>query len=388
MFNVPTDLLTVSDLTYRIKEVLEYEPELQDVTVRGEISNCTLHASGHAYFTLKDEDAQLSCVMFRRYAETCSRTIFKHGTRVVAEGSVTVYPQRGNYQLLVTGLRADGEGDLYREFLRRKEMLLAEGLFDAAGKKPLPPYPRTVGVITSPTGAVIQDILRTLQRRFPCAQVLLAPSLVQGDAAPASVMGALEGLVRRGGVDLVIIARGGGSAEDLWCFNDESLARAVHACPLPVVSAIGHETDFTILDFVADVRAATPTAAAELVAPDRADLLAALAGTRQGMLTHLKYRLYNGLQQLDDLGDRINWQKKLLIERQKNQLDLLAATLRQHDPRLFLEKGFSMTLRNGKVVRSAADARPGDVLETILADGRIRSVVVGEEAGMNPTTNT
>jgi exodeoxyribonuclease VII large subunit len=379
VFNVPTDLLTVSDLTYRIKEVLEYEPELQDVTVRGEISNCTLHGSGHAYFTLKDEDAQLSCVMFKRYAETCSRSIFKHGTRVVAEGSVTVYPQRGNYQLLVTGLRADGEGDLYREFLRRKEMLLAEGLFEAAGKKPLPPYPRTVGVITSPTGAVIQDILRTLQRRFPCAEVVLAPSLVQGEAAPASVIGALEGLVRRGGVDLVIIARGGGSSEDLWCFNDESLARAVHACPLPVVSAIGHETDFTILDFVADVRAATPTAAAELVAPDRADLLAVLAGTRQALLTHLKYRLYNGLQQLDDLDDRINWQKKLLVERQKNQLDLLAATLRQHDPRLFLEKGFSMTLRNGKVVRSAADARPGDVLETILADGRIRSVVVEEE---------
>ncbi len=380
MFNVPTDLLTVSDLTYRIKEVLEYEPELQDVTVQGEISNCTLHGSGHAYFTLKDEDAQLSCVMFKRYAETCSRSIFKHGTRVVAEGSVTVYPQRGNYQLLVTGLRADGEGDLYREFLRRKEKLLAEGLFDPARKKPLPAYPRTIGVITSPTGAVIQDILRTLQRRFPCADVLLAPSLVQGEAAPASVVLALEGLVRRGGVDLVIIARGGGSTEDLWCFNDENLARAVFACPLPVVSAIGHETDFTILDFVADVRAATPTAAAELAAPDRLDLLAGLAGTRQSLLTHLKYRLYNGLQQLDDLGDRINWQKKLLIERQKNQLDLLAATLAQHDPRLFLEKGFSMTLRNGKVVRSAADARPGDVLETVLADGRIRSVVVGEEA--------
>lgn len=380
MFNVPTDLLTVSDLTCRIKEVLEYEPELQDVTVRGEISNCTLHGSGHAYFTLKDEDAQLSCVMFRRYAETCNRSVFKHGTRVVAQGSVTVYPQRGNYQLMVTGLRADGEGDLYGEFLRRKEKLLAEGLFDPTHKKPLPPYPRTVGVITSPTGAVIQDVLRTLQRRFPAADVLLAPSLVQGEAAPASVMLALEGLVRRGGVDLVIIARGGGSAEDLWCFNDESLARAVFACPLPVVSAIGHETDFTILDFVADVRAATPTAAAELAAPDRLDLLAALAGARQGMLTHLKYRLYNGLQQLDDLGDRINWQKKLLIERQHSQLDLLAATLRQHDPRLFLEKGFSMTLRNGKTVRSAADARPGDVLETVLADGRIRSVVVGEEA--------
>jgi exodeoxyribonuclease VII large subunit len=380
VFNVPTDLLTVSDLTYRIKEVLEYEPELQDVTVQGEISNCTVHGSGHAYFTLKDEDAQLSCVMFRRYAESCSRSIFKHGTRVVAQGSVTVYPQRGNYQLLVTGLRADGEGDLYQEFLRRKEKLLADGLFDPLHKKPLPPYPRTIGVITSPTGAVIQDILRTLQRRFPCAEVVLAPSLVQGEAAAASVVLALEGLVRRGGVDLVIIARGGGSAEDLWCFNDETLARAVFACPLPVVSAIGHETDFTILDFVADVRAATPTAAAELAAPDRLDLLGALAGTRQGMLTHIKYRLYNGLQQLDDLGDRINWQKKLLIERQKNQLDLLAATLRQHDPRLFLEKGFTMTLRNGKAVRSAADARPGDVLETILADGRIRSVVVGEEA--------
>jgi exodeoxyribonuclease VII large subunit len=375
VFNIPTDLLTVSDLTHRIKEVLEYEPELQDVTVQGEISNCTVHGSGHAYFTLKDEEAQLSCVMFRRFVEGCNRGILKHGVRVVARGSVSVYPQRGSYQLMVTSLKADGQGDLHQEFLRLKEKLLNEGLFDLSHKKPLPSYPTTIGVITSPTGAVIQDILRTLQRRYPCAQVLLAPALVQGEMGALSVKNSLARLVKQGHADLIIIARGGGSAEDLWCFNDEDLARAVFACPIPVVSAIGHETDFTILDFVADVRAATPTAAAELAAPDHLELLAALAGSRQQLFTHLQYRLNHQLQLLDDLSDRVGWQKKLLIERQKNQLALLEATLRQHDPRLFLEKGFTLTLKNGKAVKSAAETQAGDTIETILADGRIESVV-------------
>ncbi len=375
LFSIPTDLLSVSDLTYRIKEILEYDADLQEIHVQGEISNCTIHGSGHAYFTLKDEESQLSCVMFKRFVEGCDKGTLRHGTKVIVQGSVTVYPQRGSYQLMVTGLKAAGDGLLYQQFVRLKEKLEREGLFDVSRKKPLPSFPGTIGVVTSPTGAVIRDILQTLQRRFPCGKVILSPSLVQGDVAAASVIQALQALIGTPEIEVIIIARGGGSAEDLWCFNDEGLARAVYSCPIPVISAIGHETDFTILDFVADVRAATPTAAAELVAPDQQEILASLQSTRQQLLMHLQYRLFNHLQVLDDATERIRMQKQLLLERKKSELSLLEAQLRQHDPRTFLEKGFSLTMKDGKLLRSVGEAAPGDTIETILADGRLTSVV-------------
>jgi exodeoxyribonuclease VII large subunit len=376
MFDLPADLLTVSDLTYRIKEILEYDEGLQDIYVQGEVSNCTIHSSGHAYFTLKDEDAQLSCVMFKKYLTSKGKEILKQGARLMVRGCVTVYPQRGNYQLMVEEIKSAGVGNLYLEFLRLKEKLSQEGLFDVNHKKALPAFPKTIGIVTSPTGAVIQDILQTLERRFPCVEVMLAPALVQGDGGAVSVMIALKRLMYTPGIDVIIIARGGGSIEDLWCFNDELLARDVFACPIPVISAIGHETDFTILDFVADMRASTPTAAAEMVAPDRFELLSLLNGVHSQLRTFVQYQLNNKAQVLDDLEGRLEMQKNYLFESKKSEISLLQANLQQFNPQAFLERGFTLTLKDGKVIKSAKQVSSGDVIETVLKDTRIQSIVI------------
>jgi exodeoxyribonuclease VII large subunit len=375
MFFPSVDLLSVSDLTYRIKEILEYEPELQEVSLQGEVSNCTLHSSGHAYFTLKDEFSQISCVMFRGSITGKTKEILKHGARIVVKANVTVYPQRGNYQLLVQEVRAYGLGNLYQQFLMLKEKLQMEGLFDESGKKEIPAYPRTIGIITSPTGAVIKDMLHTIQRRYPCVNLLLAPAIVQGEQGAASVAAALQLLCKQPRVDLIIIARGGGSIEDLWCFNDEMLAKAVFNCPIPVISAIGHETDFTILDFVADLRAATPTAAAEHAVPDKAELLNYLLQMRANIRTAIQYNLYNRAQQLDDMAEKTSMQWNYLLAQKKSELAVLAATLQQYNSKAYLDRGFSLALKDGKVVKSAAEVTSGDTLEIVLKDGTIRTVV-------------
>jgi exodeoxyribonuclease VII large subunit len=375
MFYPSVDLLTVSDLTYRIKEILEYEAELQEVSLQGEVSNCTLHSSGHAYFTLKDEFSQISCVMFRGSISGKTKEVLKHGARIIVKGNVTVYPQRGNYQLLVQEIQAYGLGNLYQQFLMLKDKLQFEGLFDESHKKELPAYPATIGVITSPTGAVIKDILHTIHRRYPCVQLVIAPAIVQGEQGALSVMNALQLLCNQPGIDLIIIARGGGSIEDLWCFNDEALAKAVFACPIPVISAIGHETDFTILDFVADLRAATPTAAAEHAVPDKAELMNYLSQMRATIRTTMQYNLYNRAQQLDDMAEKTSMQWNYLLAQKKNELQVLAATLQQYNPTAYLERGFSLALKDGKVVKSVEDVSSGDNLEIVLKDGKIRTVV-------------
>ncbi|MDO1445336.1 exodeoxyribonuclease VII large subunit [Rhodocytophaga aerolata] len=375
MFYPSVDLLTVSDLTYRIKEILEYEPELQEVSLQGEVSNCTLHSSGHAYFTLKDEYAQISCVMFRGSITGKTKEILKHGAKIVVKGSVTVYPQRGNYQLLVQEVQAYGVGNLYQQFLMLKDKLQLEGLFDESNKKEIPAYPTTIGLITSPTGAVIKDILHTLQRRYPGIKLVLSPATVQGEQGAASVIAALQLLCKQPAIDVIIIARGGGSIEDLWCFNDESLAKAVYACPIPVISAIGHETDFTILDFVADLRAATPTAAAEHAVPDKTELANYLLQMRASIRTAVQYNLYNRAQQLDDMAEKTSMQWNYLLAQKKNELAVLAATLQQYNPNAYLDRGYSLTLKDGKVVKSVAEVASGDSLEIVLKDGTIRTVV-------------
>ena len=368
------DLLTVSDLTYRIKEVLEYDDELQEIYIQGEVSNCTLHSSGHAYFTLKDEEAQISCVMFRGSMTAKTRELLKHGAKLIVKGSITVYAQRGNYQLLVQEVYASGIGDLYQQFLLLKDKLQAEGLFDEAYKKPLPLFPATIGVITSPTGAVIKDIMQTIRRRYPCVNLIIAPAIVQGEQAPASVMEALRVLGTQPEIELIIIARGGGSIEDLWCFNNESLARAVFACQIPVISAIGHETDFTILDFVADLRAATPTAAAEHAVPDQAEMAALLFQMKAGIHTAVRYSLYHHMQMLDDMAEKIHMQRRHVFAQTRSELHLLQATLEQYNPKAFLDKGFSLVLKNGKVVKSVQDVTSGDPLQVLLKDGQINVI--------------
>ncbi|GAB2692912.1 exodeoxyribonuclease VII large subunit [Paenibacillus thermoaerophilus] len=283
--------LTVKELTRYIKLKLEGDPRLADVWVKGEISNFTRHTSGHLYFTLKDADSRIKCIQF---ASNASRLAFapREGMKVLARGSVSIYERDGQYQFYVREMQPDGLGSLYLAFEQLKSKLAAEGLFDPSRKRPIPRFPSAIGVVTSPTGAAIRDILTTLGRRYPQVRVVLFPVLVQGEQAAPSIARAIEVLNRLGEVDVMIVGRGGGSLEELWAFNEELVARAIAASSIPVISAVGHETDFTIADFVADLRAATPTAAAELAVPHVLELKAQLSQFRrrleQGLIGRLR----------------------------------------------------------------------------------------------------
>ncbi|GAA3405449.1 exodeoxyribonuclease VII large subunit [Paenibacillus hodogayensis] len=280
------NVLSVKDLTKYIKMKLEGDSLLQDVWVRGELSNFTHHSSGHMYFTLKDADSRVKCIMFASNNQRLS-FIPRDGAKVVARGNISVFERDGQYQMYVTQMQQDGIGNLYMAFERLKKKLGDEGLFAQERKRPIPKFPRAVGVITSPTGAAVRDIVTTLQRRYPSVPVLLFPVLVQGAQAAPSIVRAIEAMNRQGEADVLIVGRGGGSLEELWAFNEEMVARSIASSAIPVISAVGHETDFTIADFTADLRAATPTAAAELAVPHHLELAQHLA--------HLSQRLLKGL---------------------------------------------------------------------------------------------
>ena len=280
MFAAPRRSISVSELSRVVRSVLETESLLQDVWVQGEISNFSRPKSGHWYFTLKDRDAQLPCVMWRSTAELQVH-IPKDGNSVEVHGGISVYEAGGRYQLYVDEIRTAGEGDLYQKFLQLKAKLEAEGLFAAERKQPLPAWPRRIGIVTSPSGAALHDMLQTLGRRFPLAEVVLAPAAVQGDEAAFQLAAALHYLNQFAEPDVILLARGGGSLEDLAAFNTEKLARSIAASPAPIVCGVGHETDFTLADFAADLRAPTPTAAAELATPNFADLAAGLQALAQ-----------------------------------------------------------------------------------------------------------
>ncbi|MBP1989037.1 exodeoxyribonuclease VII large subunit [Paenibacillus eucommiae] len=290
-------ILSVKDLNRYIKMKLEGDGRLQDVWVRGEISNFTHHSSGHMYFTLKDPDGRLKSIMFASHNQRLG-FIPREGTKVIARGNISVYERDGAYQFYVTTMQPDGLGSLFLAFEQLKKKLEAEGLFAAAVKKPIPRFPKTIGIITSPTGAAIKDVLITLKRRFPSVSILLYPVLVQGAQAAPSIVKAIEAMNRLGEADVLIVGRGGGSLEELWAFNEETVARSIYASAIPVISAVGHETDFTIADFVADLRAATPTAAAELAVPHHLEL-------KQQLAIHMQ-RLHMGLlQQLQRKQERL-----------------------------------------------------------------------------------
>ncbi|MEB3101437.1 exodeoxyribonuclease VII large subunit [Ferviditalea candida] len=278
-------ILTVKELTRYIKMKMELDPILVDVWIRGELSNFTHHSSGHMYFTLKDEDSRIKCVMFASHNQRLP-FLPKNGSKVLARGSLSVFERDGQYQLYVTQMQPDGIGSLYLAFEQLKQKLEREGLFSPHLKKPIPPFPKVIGVITSPTGAAVRDIMTTLQRRLPSVSILLFPVLVQGEQAASSIVRAIETMNRLKEADVLIVGRGGGSLEELWAFNEESVARSLFASEIPVISAVGHETDYTIADFVADLRAATPTAAAELAVPHHIEL--------GQQLSSLSRRLYLG----------------------------------------------------------------------------------------------
>ncbi len=398
-FYPETPLLSVAELTAHIKALIESDEVLADVAVRGEISNYKLHTSGHAYFTLKDEHAALSCVMWRLNVAALDFQP-EDGMQVIAYGRVGVYERQGRYQLYVEDMKPAGLGELYLAFERLKKKLETEGLFDPARKRPLPRFPRAIGVITSSTGAGLRDILTIISRRFPPAQLYVIPALVQGADAPPSLIAAIKLAEKFAKLDVLIIGRGGGSMEDLWCFNDEQLARTIAACPIPTISAVGHETDFTIADFVADVRAPTPSAAAEMVVPDRAELLqrlraygerlaTALEGRArqaeaalQGLLarrclTHPEERLDRELQTLDELCERALRAVLHGNELRARRLASASAQLLALGPQQVLNRGYSIVRRaeDGAIVRSIKDIEPGARADILVSDGELESQI-------------
>ena len=387
-------IFTVSEVNELIKAILDNEPLLEDVCIRGELSNYKMYPSGHHYFTLKDEQSAIRCVMFRGQA---SRLRFRpeNGMKALALGRVTVFPRDGAYQLYCSELTPDGVGDLHVAFEQLKEKLWKEGLFDESHKKPLPPYPRAIAVITSSAGAAVHDMIRILRRRYPLAEVKLLPVRVQGAEAPAEIVGAIRYANRYQVADLIITGRGGGSIEDLWAFNDERVARAIYESQLPVISAVGHEPDVTIADFVADVRAATPSHAAEIAVPDQGELREKLQSARLHMTRAQAKRLELLRRRLEALASKrvltdpmavIQDKRMLLAHLQKNlgyaasarltgprqRLGALAASLDAMSPLKVLGRGFAMaTDSRGQILRRAGEVLPGDGITVTLAEGSL-----------------
>jgi exodeoxyribonuclease VII large subunit len=393
------DLWTVSTLNRYVKQTLETDYRLQDLRVSGEISGFKAYPSGHWYFSLKDGGAQISCVLWRTRAER-QPFLPRDGDAVVALGNVTLYETRGQYQLDVVLLQPAGEGVLYREFIRLKAQLEAEGLFAPERKRPLPAgLPRRIGVVTSPAGAALRDILNILRRRWPLAEVVIAPTPVQGFEAPPQIVAALAACAACE-PQVILVARGGGALEDLWCFNDERVARAIAACPVPVVSGVGHETDFTIADFAADLRAPTPSAAAELVTPDRQQLmldrdaltlrlaealqaqtrdLAWALAERQAQLRGLSPagQLRTARQRLDDLTARAGTALGHRVALDRARWQGLAQSLGNVNPRAVLARGYAVvTTDTGAVVRQAAAVQPGQTLRVQVNVGEFTTRVV------------
>ena len=384
--------LSVSELTARIKILLE--GEFLELWIEGEISNYRRHTSGHWYFTLKDEGAMLRCASFRMQNRMI-RFMPEDGLVVRAHGRLSLYEARGEYQLIIEYMEPVGVGALQLGFEQLKRRLAAEGLFDTERKRPLPLLPRCIGVVTSPTGAAVRDILRVIRRRNEAMNVLIAPARVQGDGAAREIVRAIELLNEREEVDVIIVGRGGGSVEDLWCFNEEAVARAIFDSRVPIISAVGHETDFTVADFVADLRASTPSAAAEIVTAARDEISARLTGLREDMAAALRYRLLeqrNRVQELqasrafDDVHTRIRRAAQRFDEavyametamRQRltqagERFAVSSGKLHSLSPLAVLGRGYSIaTDSQGRIIKRAADVQPGERLRLRVADGEM-----------------
>ena len=389
-------VFTVTALNAYLRELLETDEVLQDLWVRGEISNFSQPRSGHLYFTLKDSESAMRCVMWKPSAMRLRFTP-TDGMLVEAHGSMSIYPAQGQVQLYVDALRPAGEGALYQEFLRLRAQLEAEGLFDPSHKRPLPRLPKHIGVVTSATGAALHDILQTLNRRLPTLRVTVAPTSVQGVEAPAGIIAALKRLNSLPDLDLIILARGGGSIEDLWAFNDEGVARAIFASRYPVISGVGHETDFTIADFVADLRAPTPTGAAELATPiTKEELRAALQGA-EAQLTELinrqledlkqalqlaqselrrsspRLRILNNIQRLDELQGRLERAIQQQLQRKQNNLANASDRLASLNPQAVLKRGYAIITdqATGQIISHTRQAVPWQPVWLQVQDGSI-----------------
>ena len=388
----------VSDVTRFIKNMFDHEALLQNIMVRGEISNFKLYASGHGYFVLKDDKATLRCVLFRRWAEQLP-FLPENGMQIIAAGNISVYERDGVYQLYVERVIPDGAGALAAAYEQLKARLSAEGLFDAERKKPLPPFPKTIGVVTSPSGAVLRDIFRVAKRRWPRVRLVLYPAAVQGEEATAQVAAGILFFNEMYPVDVLIVGRGGGSAEDLWAFNEEIVVRAVAASRIPVISAVGHETDYTLADFAADVRAATPSQAAELAVPDGEELRRHVAGlqarvenardgwmkakrtrlaalTRQSFFREPQRFLRFFRQRLDTVEERFQRLTEKWHTAKRQRLTSAIEKMELLSPVRVLRRGYGIiSTPDGDVIRSIRQIRPEENVEVMLADGRFKARV-------------
>ena len=395
LFSGPEHPYSVSEVTSRIRSLLEQEPSFQNLWIEGEVSNFSRASSGHCYFTLKDSAARISCVIWRSTARRL-RYLPKSGDQVVAHGNIGLYEAGGRYQLYVDGVQPAGRGTLYQEYERLKAQLEAEGLFDPERKRALPPFPKRIGVVTSPTAAAFRDVLNVLRRRYPLVDVLLSPTLEQGNAAPPQIVAALDALNAQDDVDVILVVRGGGSLEDLWAFNDERVTRAVAASRIPIVSGVGHETDFSLADFAADQRAPTPSAAAEVATPDRSELSIGLSQmhTRlerllaahlteqrdriqqlQRNLQHLspRVRLENARQQIDGLTAQMDAALNHRLDREQQHVQELTARLINLDPERVLQRGYTIVREREteQILTSARQAHPNLALDLQMHDGEI-----------------
>lgn len=395
-------IYSVTEVNNYIKQIVDNVPALNDIWIRGELSNYKIYPSGHHYFTLKDGDSALRCVMFKGSA---MKLQFRpeNGMKVIAAGRISVYPRDGAYQLYCTSISADGIGDLYVAFEQLKAKLFEEGLFDEAHKKPLPKYPQRIAIVTSSAGAAVHDMIRILRRRYPIAKVLLLPVRVQGVEAPPEIVGAIRYANRWKLADVLITGRGGGSIEDLWAFNDERVARAIYASEIPVISAVGHEPDVTISDFVADRRASTPSNAAEIAVPDMAELLRDLTQSKsrlvqsEGNLLALEKRhlmtlagkraltdplafIQDKRLQLDYVQQRVASAAKDTLEGSHRRFVQLAAGLDALSPLKVLGRGYAMVQDSeGTVLKSAKQVSPGDSIRVQLCEGRLNCLVESKE---------
>ncbi len=393
-------VLSVTQVSRYLKELLETDEVLQDIWVRGEISGCRMYPSGHCYFTLKDAEAQLPCVFFKNARVRSAAPELRDGMAIAANGRISLYERDGKLQLYVEDVELIGEGALFLRFEQLKARLAAEGLFDASRKRPIPPSPAVIGIVTSPQAAALRDMLRVLRTRYPLARVILSPTLVQGAEAPAAIAEALDLLNEHGEAEVVILGRGGGSIEELWAFNEEVVARAIVRSRIPVISGIGHETDFTIADLAADYRASTPTAAAAAAVPDVAEwrahvlelqqqlteFMEAFLGDQREQLERAKrellrldprYQLERLQQRLDDTSALLQARMQHILSLRGERLRGVALRLHSLSPLLTIARGYAIVRRDADqtVITSKQQVQPGDELTIQVTDGHIHAIV-------------
>lgn len=390
--------LTVTALSKYIKYKFDHDHHLEEVLLEGEISNFKHHSRGHFYFTLKDENSQISATMFSREAQKVKFDV-RDGMKVYVKGRVTVYEPSGSYQINVVEMKSDGIGDLYLAYEKLKKELEKEGYFDPLHKKPIPKYPKAIGVITSPTGAAIRDIINTINRRYPLTHMILYPAIVQGVDAKDDIALQIKKANKDNLVDVLIVGRGGGSIEDLWAFNERVVADAIYNSNIPVISAVGHEIDFTIADFVSDVRAATPTAAAELATPNIEVLKKNISYYIDTMTKKINYLINDNKMKLLSLDKRLEINNPIsilkreretvnlslkrlnlainhIIDLNKNQFERYRALLEEKNPLAIMAKGYSISSINGNIITDVNNAKKGDLLTTEMKNGKIISEVV------------